>query len=523
MSRGNDHALLHVMVVGFHHKKGCQIEYAYPPFDGVEEEFTPALNGASEATASNDATTSMTQPSTNGASAASETSSTNLRSSFSFEMPADWRRLLPSLALPDGAHHWNNDAVFFTLPFEDAANSPFGGSTSLSSATVFGISCCRQIDAKELTKNDEITRNTVQKSICVLTSIPAYGLAEALLKPVTQAYFEQKDFERKEIIKELFQQLANSLTLQLPNSPSTPPRSALAYMQEDSQLFIGLSARDFVLRFRHSFLLLVKLVLLEKKVLFFGPPSKTVSLSARFICDMAYNVNVVVSLLISNLIYPIYLSSSFQNVYALSGETILTLLSLFPKMIEDGLYFSCEVPSEEDAEVDDGKHGRNYREEDDDDDDDVGLSLKSGAQSLSEDFLVVTHRQPKAECDQADGADDVRPTSNPGDVSDIAAPHDSGLEDRNCEKDADERMETADGEAPAMETSLSAPLMTMTTAEETAASQGRTFFVLSTSLAQIGCVGILHQFPSCSFYGGKKERNKERNKERKKVRKNERK
>ena len=255
--------MLHVMVVEFHHKKGCQIEYAYPPFDG---ECCEAASLKSELT---------DQSLSNGAPGAS---TSRLRNSFSIDMPEDWRRLLPSLALPDGAHHWSNDAVFFTLPSRDVTTS--------SSTTVFGISCCRQIDAKELTRGtDEITRNTVQKSICVLSTIPAYGLVEAHMKPVTQAYFEQKDFEQKEILKELFQQLVTSLTLQLPNSPSTPPRSALAYMQEDSQLFIGLSARDFVLRFRHNFLLLVKLVLLEKRVLFYGPPSKTVDRVQRpFIC-----------------------------------------------------------------------------------------------------------------------------------------------------------------------------------------------------------------------------------------------
>ena len=259
MARAGDHPLLHVMVVGFHHKKGCQIEYAYPPFEGENGE-PDAASLKSEL---------MEQPMSNGAPGLP---ASRLRNSFSIDMPEDWRRLLPSLALPDGAHHWSSDAVFFTLPSRDVASSP-----SSSSTTIFGISCVRQIDAKELTRGtDEITRNTVQKSICVLTSIPAYGLVEAHLKPVTQAYFEQKDFEQKEILTELFQQLVTSLTLQLPNSPSTPPRSALAYLQEDSQLYIGLSARDFVLRFRHNFLLLVKLVLLEKRVLLFGPPSKTV-------------------------------------------------------------------------------------------------------------------------------------------------------------------------------------------------------------------------------------------------------
>ena len=27
----NGNAVLHALVVGFHHKKGCQVEYSYPP------------------------------------------------------------------------------------------------------------------------------------------------------------------------------------------------------------------------------------------------------------------------------------------------------------------------------------------------------------------------------------------------------------------------------------------------------------------------------------------------------------
>ena len=57
----------------------------------------------------------------------------------------------------------------------------------------------------------------------------------------------------------------------------------------------------------------------------------------------------------------------------------MTLLSLFPKMIEDGLYFSCEVP---DDVIDNAE----------DDVDDAGFSVKSGPQSLSEDYLLVTRR-----------------------------------------------------------------------------------------------------------------------------------
>ena len=35
--------VLHVVVVGFHHKKGCQVEYAHPPLIPGGDSFSPEL------------------------------------------------------------------------------------------------------------------------------------------------------------------------------------------------------------------------------------------------------------------------------------------------------------------------------------------------------------------------------------------------------------------------------------------------------------------------------------------------
>ena len=65
----------------------------------------------------------------------------------------------------------------------------------------------------------------------------------------------------------------------------------------DELCLASLSARDLVLSFRHRTLLLFKLLLLEKRSIFFGTAAGL-------------------------------------------GQTVLTLVSLFPKMIEQGLYFA---------------------------------------------------------------------------------------------------------------------------------------------------------------------------------------
>nr|XP_057916418.1 late secretory pathway protein AVL9 homolog [Doryrhamphus excisus] len=218
--------VLHIVVVGFHHKKGCQVEFSYPPL--------------------------MPQ----------EAHDSNI-------LPEEWK-YLPFLALPDGAHNYQEDTVYFHLP-------PLSGDTKC----VYGVSCYRQIEAKALkVRQADVTRETVQKSVCVLSRVPLFGLLQAKLQLITHAYFEEKDFSQISILKELYEHMNGSLR-----------GSAL----DGSQVFLGLSPRDLILHFRHKVLILFKLILLEKKVLFYVSP-------------------------VSRLV-----------------GTLMTVLSLFPGVLEHGL------------------------------------------------------------------------------------------------------------------------------------------------------------------------------------------
>ncbi|XP_004414616.1 PREDICTED: late secretory pathway protein AVL9 homolog [Odobenus rosmarus divergens] len=250
--RGGDGAprgpVLHIVVVGFHHKKGCQVEFSYPPLipgDGHD----------------------------------------------SHTLPEEWK-YLPFLALPDGAHNYQEDTVFFHLP-------PRNG----NGATVYGISCYRQIEAKALkVRQADITRETVQKSVCVLSKLPLYGLLQAKLQLITHAYFEEKDFSQISILKELYEHMNSSLG---------------GTSLEGSQVYLGLSPRDLVLHFRHKVLILFKLILLEKKVLFYISP-----------------VNKLVG-------------------------ALMTVLSLFPGMIEHGLSDCSQYRPRKSMSEDAGLHESN--------------------------------------------------------------------------------------------------------------------------------------------------------------------
>lgn len=75
-------------------------------------------------------------------------------------------KILPFLALPDGAHLNLEDYSYFHLV---PSNQP-------NAQTVFGISCNRQISSSELrVKSEDVTRSTVQKAVVILASKPVFG------------------------------------------------------------------------------------------------------------------------------------------------------------------------------------------------------------------------------------------------------------------------------------------------------------------------------------------------------------
>ncbi|MCJ1249502.1 late secretory pathway protein avl9 [Trapelia coarctata] len=187
-----------VCVVGFHHARGPEIESWF----GVEEGTDPAVDN-------------------------------------------DWN-FLPFMALSDGAHTATEDFSYFTLRQLKTPGHP--------ATSRFGISCTRQLDARELlNRPDDVTRSTVQKSLVVIAESPhCFGHLREKLSMVTRAWFAQKDFTDVEILKEFQESLASSL------------------QDADDEQYLGLSLREFIHEFKHQTLVLFKCCLLQPKMLFFG-------------------------------------------------------------------------------------------------------------------------------------------------------------------------------------------------------------------------------------------------------------
>ncbi|EFO26146.2 hypothetical protein LOAG_02340 [Loa loa] len=219
-------SILYVAVIGFHHKRGCQVEYCYPPITDNEG-----------------------------------------------ELPLAWQNL-PSLALPDGAHNVDHDVIYFLLP---SLNDP--------NRSVFGISCYRQISTKDLlNKSTDVTRSSVQKSVCVLSRVPLFGVLTAKLQLITKAYFNERDFAKVDVLRQMYENLCEMF-------PDT--------VADEQAAVMDISVQSLVTTFRHRVLVLFKLLLLEKKVVF-------------------------------------YISPVFQL-----SQLMVALTSLFPRLVEEGLFHAA--------------------------------------------------------------------------------------------------------------------------------------------------------------------------------------
>ncbi|KAI9278184.1 transport protein Avl9-domain-containing protein [Phascolomyces articulosus] len=156
---------------------------------------------------------------------------------------------LPFLALPDGAHQKDEDFAYFHLP-------PVPG-WSVAESTLFGISCNRQIAAKDLlVTTPDVTRSIVQKAVVVLARQPIFGPLRQKLAVITSAWFNQKDFTQLGILYDFYRNLQSTY-----HGPI-----------DDSTLYMGTSLRELLHKFKSKTLMLLKLLLLEKRILFYGYP-----------------------------------------------------------------------------------------------------------------------------------------------------------------------------------------------------------------------------------------------------------
>ncbi|KAM3963024.1 late secretory pathway protein AVL9 homolog [Aphomia sociella] len=244
--------VLNIIVVGFHHKKGCQVEHCYP-------ELVPG------------------RPT---------------------ELPAAWRHL-PALALPDGSHNYLSDTIFFNLP----------GLTD-PDHTVYGVSCFRQIPVEQVVqKTEDMTRSSVQKSVCVICRSPLFGRLAVKMELVVRAWFLQADFSQTKLLEDAYKHL-NSCPVQI------------------DQTLEGLSVMRLVDNWRHKALLLFKLLLLRRKVLMYGSPAGPLSAALLTLVSLLprcleHGLSRAANVTLSRPLSPIY-NSDYKNKDVIDCSIIVT-------------------------------------------------------------------------------------------------------------------------------------------------------------------------------------------------------
>ncbi|KAG0341105.1 late secretory pathway protein avl9 [Podila humilis] len=171
----------------------------------------------------------------------------------------------------DGSHQSDEDFTYFHLP-------PVKSRKDIDK-TLFGISCNRQILTKDLlVKTDDVTRSSVQKAVVVLATQPIFGVLRQRLAVVTAAWFGQKDFTQTDILSQFYDSLNATITVNIP----------------DSAFLMGTSLRELVKKFKYKVLVLLKLLLLERRVIFFGYPVET-------LCTYQYSLMSLVPGLLKSL------------------------------------------------------------------------------------------------------------------------------------------------------------------------------------------------------------------------------
>ncbi|KAL8996323.1 MAG: hypothetical protein Q9169_004123 [Polycauliona sp. 2 TL-2023] len=183
----------------------------------------------------------------------------------------DWS-FLPFMALSDGAHVSVEDFSYFTLRRQESPNR--------AASSAFGISCTRQMDASDLLHRPaDVTRSTVQKAVVVIADNPRlFGHLREKLSMVTGAWFAQRDFADVDILKKFQESLTRN------------PHDT----EDTHDLYLGLSLRGLIHEYKHQTLVLLKCILLQPKMLFFGSRCER-------LCMTQFSLISLIPLLLSHL------------------------------------------------------------------------------------------------------------------------------------------------------------------------------------------------------------------------------
>ena len=155
---------------------------------------------------------------------------------------------LTYLCIPDGAHSLTSDSTFFLIQ-----NFP---------KLLFGISCYRQLKITQAMKEDEQenTRDCVQKAMCIVSTLPLFGQMVSKLSITMMAYFNQDSLKNKNIIADLYSNYSNNYINRI----------------KIDEILENFSLKRLIYFTRDKIFALIKLIMLEKKILVFSHISNNI-------------------------------------------------------------------------------------------------------------------------------------------------------------------------------------------------------------------------------------------------------
>ena len=155
---------------------------------------------------------------------------------------------LTYLCMPDGVHSLISDSTFFLIQ-----NFP---------KILFGISCYRQIKVSQNMKEDEQenTRECVQKAMCIVSTLPLFGQMASKLSVTMLAYFNQDSLKNKKIIEDLYSNYTNNYLNRI----------------KIDEILASFSLKRLIVFTKEKIFTLIKLIMLEKKVLVFSHISNNI-------------------------------------------------------------------------------------------------------------------------------------------------------------------------------------------------------------------------------------------------------
>ncbi|KAL7672712.1 hypothetical protein ACOME3_007593 [Neoechinorhynchus agilis] len=153
---------------------------------------------------------------------------------------------LLSLSIPDGSHKFESDFVYFTC-----ANS--------KSKPIFCVACYHQqrLNVEQKDRHPSLTRNSIQKSIVLLMSLPLFEYVRQKLDILVSDFIKSDCMTDFTVIDRAFDHLQQ-----------TTIHSPIYRMHFD----IGVSPSGIVHKFKYRLLTVFKLLLLSKKVVILSSP-----------------------------------------------------------------------------------------------------------------------------------------------------------------------------------------------------------------------------------------------------------